>query len=86
MVRRGGVRAEKLFLAGCSLMFTVELVNPFVRELIRWWVSEQEVSNLSIARTVGLASLPMAVLSLAGLVCLVWAFWLRFGKEKREAA
>ena len=85
MVRRGGVRAEKLFLAGCSLMFAVDLINPVVRGLVMWWVSERDVSNIATAQTVGMASLPMAILSLAGLVCLVCAFWARFWVKKPEA-
>ena len=86
MLRRGGARAEKLLLAGCSLVFLVDLINPLVRELVRRWMSEQDMSYVSAAQTIGLASLPMTVLSLAGLVCLVWAFWMRFRKERREAA
>ena len=86
MVRRGGARAEKLFLAGCSLMFAVDLINPFIRELIRWWALEQDMSNLLTAQSMGFASLPMVILSLAGLVCLVWAFWTRFWTKRQGAA
>ena len=86
MVRRGGVRAEKLFLAGCSLMFAVELINPLVRELVKWLMLERAASNIATAQTMGMASLPMAILSLAGLVCLVWAFWTRFWTKRPEAA
>ncbi|MFC2006294.1 hypothetical protein ACFLVG_05030 [Chloroflexota bacterium] len=86
MIKQGGARAEKLFLAGCSLMFAVELINPFVRELIKWWMSERNMSYISTAQTIGLASLPMVILSLVGFVSCVWAFWIRFMKGRREAA
>ena len=78
MVRRGGARAEKLFLAGCSLMFAIDLINPLVRELV--------VSNVSTGQTIRLALLAVAILSLVGLVCLVWAFWIRFWTKRQEAA
>ena len=86
MVRRGGGKAEKLFLSGCALMFAVDLINPLLRELVRWWMSERDVSNIATAQTMGLASLPMAILSLAGVICLVWAFWTRFWTRRPEAA
>jgi len=76
MVRQGGGKAEKLFLTGCSLMFVIQLVSPFLSGLARWLIFEQGMSR---ARAAGLAiSLPMGILGIAGTVCLVYAFWLRF--------
>ena len=76
MVRQGGQRAEKLFLTGCSLMFVTQIVIPFLSGIAWWLVHERGMSR---ALASGLAvSLPMGVLGLAGIVCLVYAFWLRF--------
>lgn len=76
MVRRGGGKAEKLLLIGCSLMFVAQIVNPFLRGLALWMVHEQGMSRASAS---GLAfSLPIGILSMAGIVCLVYAFWLKF--------
>ena len=86
MVRRGGVRAEKLFLTGCSLMFAVDLIRPFIQGLMRWWMSGQDMSRLSTAQAMVLVSLPMAILSLGGLVCLVLAYWFRFRFRSQESA
>ena len=86
MVRQGGGKAEKLLLTGCSLMFASELASPLLSGFVTWLMSENGVSNIVRAETMGLARLPLAILSLAGLVCLVWAFWMRFRKEKRRAA
>jgi len=87
MVRRGGGKAEKLFLVGCALMFVVDLINPLLRELVKWWMSGQDMSYIATAQAMGLAvSLPLGVLSLVGLVCLAWAFWIRFWKKRREVA
>ncbi len=84
MVRRGGGRAEKLLLAGCSLMFTVRLAVPLLSELVRWLETERGMSNIAIAQTMGLAiNLPFSILTIAGLVCLVWAFWVRFKPRKQ---
>ncbi|MFC2072670.1 hypothetical protein ACFLUU_08260 [Chloroflexota bacterium] len=85
MVRWGGGKAEKLFLIGCSLIFTSELANPLVGGLVKWLISERNMSRLATAQTMGLARLPLAILGLAGFVCLIWAFWLRFRVKRREA-
>jgi len=86
MVRRGGGRAEKLLLAGCSLMFATRLAEPLLGELVRSLMSEQGTSNISRAQTMGLfVSLPTGILGLAGLVCLVIAFWKRFRVKRPEA-
>jgi len=84
MVRQGGGKAEKLLLAGCSLMFGAQLVSPFLSGLLRWLIHEQGMSRTLAS---GLAvSLPMGVLGLAGIVCLVYAFWRRFWTRKQELA
>ena len=82
MVRWGGGRAEKLLLAGCCLMAFAHLASPFlsgrVSILLRegWWSPQ----------TPGLLlQLPMAILILASLVCLVWAFWERFWRRRISA-
>jgi len=87
MVRRGGVKAEKLLLAGCSLMFATRLASPLLGELVRSLMSEQGTNYISRAQMMGLfVSLPTSILALAGLVCLVWAFWVRFRTKRRELA
>ena len=84
MVRRGGSKAEKLFLTGCSLMFVIQLAFPFLSGLAQWLVIELEMSRAFASGLV--LSLPVGVLGLAGLVCLVYAFWLRFWIRKQELA
>jgi len=79
MLRQSGGKAEKLLLAGCSLMFFTKLASPLLHELVQWLEAERGMSNIDIAQTMGLAiNLPFTILSIAGLVCLVWAFWMRF--------
>ena len=86
MVRRGGVKAEKLLLAGCILMFVTRLATPLLSELVMSLVKERAMSNIAIAQTMGWVTLPMSVLSLAGLVCLVWTFWVQFRVKRKVSA
>ena len=76
MLRRGGGKAEKLLLAGCSLMFLAVIIRPFLTGLALWLVAEREMTRAS---ALGLAfSLPITILSMVGIVCLVYAFWTRW--------
>ena len=76
MLRRGGGKAEKLLLAGCSLMFLAVIVRPFLTGLALWLVAEHGITRASSA---GLAlSLPLGILDMAGIVCLILAFWTRW--------
>ena len=85
MVRRGGGKPEKLFLAGCSSMFASRLVSSLMTGFVRWmW--EQDMFTVTIGQAMGWASLTTIILSLGGVVCLVWAFWIRFWTKRREAA
>jgi hypothetical protein len=78
MLRQGGGRAEKLFLVGCSLIFIARLASPLLSELVQRVTTQRDMSHLAIAQTMGWVRLPLSALGLAGLVCLVIAFWVRF--------
>ena len=84
MVRRSGGKAEKLLLAGCSLMFIRQIASPLLNGFVQRLVSEQGRSYIDIAQTIGLTvSLPIGILGLTGFVCLVLAFWMRFWKRRQ---
>ena len=76
MLRRGGGKAERLLLIGCSLMFVARIVSPFLTGLTLWLIQEQGMSRAAAS---GLAfSLPVTILGMAGIVCLIYAFWTRW--------
>ena len=75
MLRRGG-KAEKLLLIGCSLMFVAQVVRPFLQGLAIWLVAEHGMTRASTSGLV--VSLPTSILSMAGIVCLIFAFWTRW--------
>lgn len=83
LLHRGGGLAEKLFLAGTCLMFFAALAGPLLLAPARWSIDGAGGTRAG-AVTYGLLVLPLGVFSLAGLVCLVWGFWLRFRPRKRE--
>ena len=82
MVRRGSSKAEKLFLSGCALMFAVSIISMLLGSMMPW-IQEQRIG----AQEIGvIRSLLAGIPSLAGFVCLVWAFWIRFWARRQEPA
>ncbi len=79
MIRRGGGKAEKLLLIGCSLMFVAQIASPFLRGLALWLIAEQGMSRSSASGLV--FSLPIGILSMVGIICLVYAFWTRWNTQ-----
>lgn len=75
MVVRRGRKPEKLFLIGSCLMLGERLISSLLLALL---LKEQGISMNSSALAVSLTS---GLLTLAGFICLVWAFWLRFWKN-----
>jgi len=76
MLRRDGGKTEKLLLAGCSLMFVSRLASPFLTGLSLWLISQGGMTRVDAADLV--VSFPTSILSMAGIVCLILAFWTRW--------
>ena len=81
MVRDRGGRPERFLLIGVSLM----LVNSVIRSATAVFVpllvptlKEAGMSNVSIAWNISAIHMFGGVISLAGIVLLVYAFWQRF--------
>jgi hypothetical protein len=81
MVRRGGLKAEKLLLAGCSLMFAADIISLLLGCMVPR-LHEQGISAQQFGLIMSISGIP----SLAGLVCLVWAFLAKFRKRRQAPA
>ena len=82
MLRRGGSKPEKLLLAGCSLILINTILNPFTRILLETWMNQEDLSFSSISGMMVWISIPRGIISLAGFICLVMAFWIKFKVKK----
>ena len=83
MLRRGGGRAERFLLTGsCLMLLGTLLLIP--APLIAPWLLESGVSRVRVASLVGYFGMLPSFVSLAGIVCLVYAFWTKF-KVKSNA-
>jgi len=79
MLRRGGGRAEKLFLTGCSLALAWVVLPPFFQLLAVWLSEEYGISRVVVMGYV--FSLPIAIIGVSAVVCLGLAFWWRWRRH-----
>ena len=84
MLKKGGGKAERLLLIGCCLMLAEMLISPFAQVFTIRLIEERTITVQSIGITLGIAGIPFAIISLAGIVCLIYAFWIKF-RSKHEA-
>ncbi|MBA7617867.1 hypothetical protein ES703_25185 [subsurface metagenome] len=78
MLRRGGGRAERFLIAGASLMLSKSLIVIPTPALITWLTVDRGMTNVEVASVLSVFSLVRGCIGLAGIICLVYAFWMRF--------
>jgi len=82
MLRRGGARAERFLLVGASLMLVGSLLDIPTPALSMWLSVSREMTNVQAASWLPIFGLIRGVISLAGIICLVYAFWVKFKSGK----
>ena len=85
MLRRGGGRAERFLLTGSCVMlasklFSVPIVLIVPLLIDNGWSTDRALPVLSGV------SLFLGLVGLAGIVCLVYAFWIKFKVKSRESS
>jgi len=82
MLRRGGGRAERFLLAGSCVMFAKQLfyipVSAVIELLIVPSMIERGVSRPIAVQVFSYNSIFFGLVGLAGIICLVYAFWTKF--------
>ncbi len=83
MLRRGGARAERFLLVGASLMLVQSLIAIPTTALSIWLTVDKGMANVEAASVLSIFGLVRGCIGLAGIICLVYAFWVKFrlGKE-----
>ena len=87
MVGKGGGSPEKLLLIGVCLMLVSSLISiatPLLVPLMAAGITSP-ADQLSMIQFLGAAGIFNALLSLAGIILVVIAFWKKF-KDNRPAA
>lgn len=78
MLRRGGGRAERFLLAGASLMLVQSLIAIPTTALSIWLTVDRGMANVEAASMLSIFGLVRGCIGLAGIICLVYAFWVKF--------
>jgi len=82
MLRHGGGRAERFLLAGSCVMFAKQLfyipVSAVIELLIVPSMIERGVSRPIAVQVFSYNSIFFGLVGLAGIICLVYAFWTKF--------
>ena len=83
MLKKGGGKAERLLLIGCCLMFAGQLLSPFAQVLTTWFMAEHgaDLPVENIGLIIGLSGIPLTLMTMAGIVSLVFAFWTRWKSQ-----
>lgn len=88
MLRRGGAKAEKLLLAGCTIKFVEQIYGAFTPGIVAYMMSEGLRAGREMPYTLGQAYQIFiwigVALGLAGFVCLILAFWMKFRSSLRS--
>jgi hypothetical protein len=74
MERRSHGKAEKLLLAGTCLMLVVQIVAPVLQEIAPRF-SGQGAYLITITY---INAIITGIVSAAGIICLVYAYWVKF--------
>ena len=82
MLRRGGARAERFLLAGACLMLLASVLSVPTSALGVWLHTVRDMTSVQAASWLSIFGLIRGVINLAGIICLVYAFWVKFKSGK----
>ena len=78
MLRRGGDTAERFLLIGASLMLVQSIITIPTTALGTWLIVGRGMNNVEAASMLSVFGLIRGCIGLAGIICLVYAFWVKF--------
>ena len=83
MLRRDGGRAERFIIAGASLKLFSNLLNIPAAAIVPWLIhGGATITDATL--TDSIYGMLRGVVSMVGIICLVYAFWVKFGAERQE--
>ena len=83
MLRRGGGRGERFLMAGAVIKLTGNLLGMPVA-LIPIWLRSRGYSMDSAVSIASNCSILLSVIGMLGIICLLYAFWIKFQEKNSE--
>ena len=85
MLRRGGGRAERFVITAAGLKLLSNLLNIPAAAIVPWLISGG--ASMEYASSMASAfAIAHSVVSAAGVICLVYAFWVKFRARNMTTA
>ena len=81
LLRRGGGRAERFIIAGAGLKLLSNLLNIPAATIVPWLV-QGGATITDASSAVFIYEIVRGVVGMAGIICLVYAFWVKFKAGK----
>ncbi|MFC2022049.1 hypothetical protein ACFLTR_02390 [Chloroflexota bacterium] len=78
MLRRGGARAELFLLFGACLMLISSILAIPTSAFGIWLQTGREMTNVQTVFWLSIFGLIKGLCSMAGIICLIYAFWAKF--------
>ncbi len=85
MLRRGGGRAERFLIAGASLKIISNLLGIPAAFLTFWLIDRGYSTVYAISAASGYSTF-CNIVGMAGIICLVYAFWVKFKARDSNGA
>ncbi len=85
MLRRGGGRAERFLLTGSCLMLAGKLFSVPTVLIVPLLVGSGWSTDRALPMLSGFGFF-LGLISLAGIMCLVYAFWIKFKVKSRDSS
>jgi len=82
MLKRGGARAERFLVIGASLMLLGSFLDIPTPALSMWLSVARGMTNVEAASVLSVFGLVRGCIGLAGIICLVYAFWVKFKRHE----
>jgi len=83
ILRRGGGRAERFIIAGAGLKLLSNLLNIPAAAIVPWVIQRRGTIDYAQSVALGLSILG-GVVSMTGIICLIYAFWVKFRARNIE--
>ena len=84
MLGRGGGRAERLFIAGAGIKIAGSVLTIPRIVIVFLLMSERPIEPSHITSILSGYDIIIDIIGMAGIICLIYAFWVKFNIMKSE--
>lgn len=87
MQKRGGGRAERFLITGASLNLASVIIRIPINIIVPILaLQDRPMDNIAIITTVSTAiRITTDIIDMAGIICLIYAFWVKFNSRKEAS-